>query len=270
MSPLYKKVSQWVGGTHLSLILLALVVSLVSCEEEVETLTSLQPPPPSPDPQVEPEQEEEPMDRRLAMDLDYTNLILLPEAALNARRHKPSEDPLPEPKPEPEPEPDPEPEPEPEPAPERMTYEEHVERFGRPQPREQQTAPPPRPVEVPDIRVDHSDLNNILTESQSDRVASLSQAQQRAVLSYGDALSARLNAAWLRPPSLSGRNLSATVSFRVTRSGQLVDARIVRSSGQALFDRSILEVFRTIGRVDPPPAQAARPYQIVFRNTLQP
>ena len=90
------------------------------------------------------------------------------------------------------------------------------------------------------------------------------------IATYGEALVARLNAAWIRPPSLSGRELRAVASFRVNRDGTLSNARIVRSSGNSLFDQSVLQVFRTVTRVDRPPAQAVRTYEIPFRNTIAP
>jgi len=266
ITPLYKKVFKWVGGSHLGLVMLALTASLVSCEEEFKVLESVTlPAAETPPPPQREEREEQPRDQRLAMDLDYANLILLPEEALKVRRNTSKKA---EPKP-PEPEP-PEPQPEPEPEPARASYEEFIRLHGRPEPRAPRPTPTPRSVDVPEIRVDHSELNQILTASQSDLVASMSQSEQRAILSYGQALSARLDAAWIRPPSLSGQNLATSVSFRVTRSGELVDVRIVRSSGQSMFDDSVREVFRTVGRADPPPPQAARTYQIDFKNILRP
>jgi len=281
ISPLYKRVFQWVSGTHIGLLLFALVLSLVSCEEEIKAVQSASLPPPPPEPLAV--NQRDPSERiQKPLDLDLSTLILMPEEALKASRPRPKppepkpEPPKPEPEPEPKPEPkppepEPEPEPEPKPEPARISYEEFVKKFGRPEPTSRPPRPrPAEPVPVPDIRVDSSAFDNLLAASDRSLAAGMSAAEQRVLMTYGEALVARLNAAWIRPPSLAGRDLHADVSFRLGRDGTLSGARIVRSSGNALFDDSILQVFRTVRRVQRPPAQAVRTYEITFRNRVSP
>ncbi len=270
MSPLYKKMLKWVSGTHAGLLLLGLTISLVSCEEEIKAVQMAVVPPPPPPPASENPQREAERDRS-SLDIDLTTLILMPEEALRASRPKPNPEPKPKPEPKPEPKPPPpEPKPEPKPEAQRISFEDFVRKHGRPEPTRRTPPPAPQanPVEVPEIRVDTSSLDNLLAASDRNLAAGLSAAEQRVIVSYGEALVARLNAAWIRPPSLAGRDLRADVSFRVNRDGTLTNARIVRSSGNSLFDDSILAVFRSVRTVDRPPAQAARSYEITFRNIV--
>jgi colicin import membrane protein len=48
----------------------------------------------------------------------------------------------------------------------------------------------------------------------------------------------KVQRSWIRPPS-SGSQLSCTVEVRLIPSGEVIDAQIVRSSGNAAFDRSV-------------------------------
>lgn len=63
-------------------------------------------------------------------------------------------------------------------------------------------------------------------------------AMQRMVDEYVLYIQEKVQRSWIRPPS-SGSELSCTVEVRLIPSGEVIDAQIVRSSGNAAFDRSV-------------------------------
>jgi colicin import membrane protein len=63
-------------------------------------------------------------------------------------------------------------------------------------------------------------------------------AMQRMIDEYVLYIQEKVERSWIRPPS-SGRELSCTVEVRLIPSGEVIDAQIVRSSGDAAFDRSV-------------------------------
>jgi len=48
----------------------------------------------------------------------------------------------------------------------------------------------------------------------------------------------KVQRSWIQPPG-SGSDLSCTVEVRLIPSGEVIDAQIVRSSGNPAFDRSV-------------------------------
>ncbi|HEY0945933.1 MAG TPA: cell envelope integrity protein TolA [Opitutaceae bacterium] len=56
--------------------------------------------------------------------------------------------------------------------------------------------------------------------------------------------------------------LSARVQFRVSQWGTLSEATILTSSGSTDFDRAVLEAFRTIGKMPPPPSKQAEVFAV--------
>ena len=64
-------------------------------------------------------------------------------------------------------------------------------------------------------------------------------AMQRMINEYvGSIFRRRVQRSWIRPPG-SGSELSCTVEVRLIPSGEVIDAQIVRSSGNPAFDRSV-------------------------------
>ena len=61
---------------------------------------------------------------------------------------------------------------------------------------------------------------------------------QRMVDEYVLYIQEKVQRSWIRPPS-SGSELSCTVEVRLIPSGEVIDAQIVRSSGNPAFDRSV-------------------------------
>jgi colicin import membrane protein len=63
-------------------------------------------------------------------------------------------------------------------------------------------------------------------------------AMQRMIDEYVLYIQEKVQRSWIRPPS-SGAELSCTVEVRLIPSGEVIDAQIVRSSGNSAFDRSV-------------------------------
>jgi len=72
----------------------------------------------------------------------------------------------------------------------------------------------------------------------------------------------KVNRNWNRPPGLSSR-IEAHVSVRLSRSGEVLSARIVRSSGNQVFDRSVENAVR---KASPLPIPQERGVNEEFRN----
>lgn len=281
MASLYTRTSRTVLLVHGILLLLVVAAGfLPSCPRREDPLAAQAPPPPPPPTeqraQLERERSElEELERDRpspSLEINPEALLLLPRSSLLADRPLPpppkaQPQPEPEPKPEPQPEPEPEPEPEPPPPAERISFEEFKREHGEPEPTRRPPPPPPT-VEVPDFSVSTDAFAGLLAPAERAHASQLGAGQQAALLSFARALRARLNSAWNRPPSLANRPLEATVRFQVAPDGTLQGVRITRSSGVALFDSSVRQAFRQVGKVDPPPGRQARLYEIPFRNIL--
>jgi len=81
---------------------------------------------------------------------------------------------------------------------------------------------------------------------------------------YISLLIQRLKAAHQKPEGLSDL-LQATVSFRLTSSGVVVDFKIVGSSRNAEYDRSVLQAFSRITLPRPPANLKTSDYTITFK-----
>ena len=73
-----------------------------------------------------------------------------------------------------------------------------------------------------------------------------------------------LREAHQRPDGL-GDLLQATVEFRLNADGSVSSPRIVTSSGNAAFDRSVLAAFRAMQPLPAPPAGTANTYTVTFK-----
>ena len=59
--------------------------------------------------------------------------------------------------------------------------------------------------------------------------------------------------------------LEAKVTFDITASGAILNPRISRSSGDKEFDESVLEAFRKVRSIGPPPSGKSNPWIVTFR-----
>ena len=86
---------------------------------------------------------------------------------------------------------------------------------------------------------------------------------------YISLLIQRLKAAHQKPDGLSDL-LQATVKFRLTSSGTVVDVTIIGSSRNAEYDRSVLEAFRRITLPRPPSNLKTSDYELTFKMREDP
>lgn len=169
-----------------------------------------------------------------------------------APKPEPKKEPKPAPKPEPKPEPKPAPKPEPKPAP-------------KPEPK-----PEPKPKPAPTF--EQPDMLDMLAEEEA-RMAK-QQAQERKAqaeakaaaeaeaaaealaddaetASYVDAIQSVIAQRWVRPPS--ARNGMLTVlNITLTPGGDVVDVKVLQSSGDKALDRSAVNAVKNAGRLPVP------------------
>ena len=77
-----------------------------------------------------------------------------------------------------------------------------------------------------------------LAAEQARMAAQRQSAMQRMINEYGQYIKEKVQRSWIRPPGSSSA-LSCTVEVRLIPSGEVIDAQIVRSSGNPAFDRSV-------------------------------
>lgn len=74
----------------------------------------------------------------------------------------------------------------------------------------------------------------------------------------------RIDAVWERPET-AVEGIEARVAFEVTANGTITKIRVEKSSGNSVFDQSILQALRMVGRVQPPPGGVAIQVAAPFR-----
>ncbi|VFU11008.1 TonB family protein (fragment) [Methylocella tundrae] len=70
-------------------------------------------------------------------------------------------------------------------------------------------------------------------------------------------VSAQLNRNKRYPPSAQGASGAATISFSIDRSGRLVSASLVRSSGSSALDSEAVAIAHRASPFPPPPADVS-------------
>ena len=129
---------------------------------------------------------------------------------------------------------------------------------------EKNANPPPRQVKTPKI-----DTKAITRELQQYARAgvkdgAMSAAQARELDAYISRLITALRMAHEKPDGLSDL-LKAKVSFYVAKDGTLSSVKIISSSGDAEFDRSVIEAFRKVRSIGPVPAGKSYTWELTFR-----
>lgn len=77
------------------------------------------------------------------------------------------------------------------------------------------------------------------------------------------AIKRKVQNSWLRPPSASSKNLQATVRVRLNDSGSVLLVQVLKSSGNAAFDRSVVSA---VNKADPLPMPKSRTLISEFRE----
>jgi TonB family protein len=75
---------------------------------------------------------------------------------------------------------------------------------------------------------------------------------------YDQQLKRRVDAVWYKPAGSEG--LSTTVRLGLDRAGNLTELRVIKSSGNRAFDKSLLEAFRRAAPFSPLPQAIAESY----------
>ncbi|TNE81865.1 MAG: TonB family protein [Gammaproteobacteria bacterium] len=143
---------------------------------------------------------------------------------------KPKPKPKPAPKPKPKPKPKPTPKPEPKPAP-------------KPEPK---PAPKPAPKPESDKKLLQQQLASALAEEEEFLAAA---NDEEIAASYHDYIFDRVAANWSRPPS-ARREMEVELLVQLVPTGQVISVSVVRSSGNAAFDRSAEQAVQKVGRFE--------------------
>jgi TonB family protein len=93
----------------------------------------------------------------------------------------------------------------------------------------------------------------------------LTATELTALNRYGAQLNSRLNRAWIKPSNLAGVELTVTVVFDVSRSGQISNIRLRPGSGNSSFDRSVTAAFKRVGSGGITPTGEAHCFTMSFK-----
>ena len=114
-----------------------------------------------------------------------------------------------------------------------------------------------------------SKLPTIKLKSLSQEPSNYSDSKAGQILDgYQKYLYRTINAKWVKPQSSHshlGSGLYVTVEFTVLKNGSIQSVQVLESSGNRLFDQSVLSVFKTIKRFNAPPDNQSRRFKMTFR-----
>lgn len=254
---------------HLGVTIAAIVSVFVSSlwqKDEIEPpkpFELVEPPPEQPlqeNPQPEPAPQ---ITQPKVEDLDPLDPLDLPEP-------QPEPEPAPqktepEPQPEPEPKPAPKPKPKPKPAPQKVSYADFIKENPKTNRRTQTRTTTHRNVVAPKIEA-------VTTATQ--KIASARTGSQQSNAALANAKQAYLQLIhftakrnWVAPESTAGMTFSARIAFNLSRSGAISNVRIIQSSGNADFDKSVVAVLNYI-TLPPPPEGLGETITLTFETEL--
>jgi TonB family protein len=112
-----------------------------------------------------------------------------------------------------------------------------------------------------------SKLPNIKLKSLSEEPSNYSDSKAEQILDgYQKYLYRTINTKWVKPQSSNNHlGLYVTVEFTVLNNGSIQSVQVLDSSGNRLFDQSVLSVFKTIKRFNAPPDKQSRRFKMTFR-----
>jgi colicin import membrane protein len=177
---------------------------------------------------------------------------------------KPKPQPKVEPKPKPKPTPKPQPKPQPKPKPE-------------PKPQAKPEAKPQaKPEPKPDAKAREQEIKRqrerelALALAAEDEVMQ-AETDSEVAMTYADAIESAIVDNWSRPPS-ARRDMEVTLLIQLIPTGEVVSVSVLKSSGNAAFDRSAINAVNKAARfpevADAPPQvfeQYLRKLRLVFR-----
>lgn len=147
-----------------------------------------------------------------------------------------------------------------------MSYEEFKRQhtIQSPKPKPKQANPIPQKLPQLNTATIRKNLQQSL-ETPSSHSSRSSANTASAIDAYGAKVNQLLNRAWVKPAQLTGVRLSVTVVFSVSAAGQIMQPRLSPSSGNAAFDRSVLQAFKQVGFVGISPNGQKNVFQMTFR-----
>ena len=167
---------------------------------------------------------------------------------------------LPEPAPEPTPKPEPKPQPKPE-KPKPQTAKDSNKAHPAP-PKKVSAADffknrKPPTAKTPKQKPAKPDLSPVkATQNLANASAaaqSFSNAPSSAEMgSYESEVIALLRRHWVPPEACAGMDLAVAVSFTINANGKAVNFKIIKSSGERVFDESVERVLKTLAFRSPP------------------
>lgn len=160
---------------------------------------------------------------------------------------KPAEKPKPVPKPKPAPKPVPKPVAKPEPKP-----------VAKPAPKPE-PKPVPKPEPEPEPSFTAPKLDELMASEDRELESSAQQQREQAAReaseteSYISAITAALSQRWIIPATARQKDaLSAHVRIRLLPGGEVLDVKLVKSSGDRAFDDSAVNAVKSAGRLPVP------------------
>lgn len=160
---------------------------------------------------------------------------------------KPAEKPKPVPKPKPAPKPVPKPVAKPEPKP-----------VAKPAPKPE-PKPVPKPEPEPEPSFTAPELDELMASEDRELESSAQQQREQAAReaseteSYISAITAALSQRWIIPATARQKDaLSAHVRIRLLPGGEVLDVKLVKSSGDRAFDDSAVNAVKSAGRLPVP------------------
>jgi periplasmic protein TonB len=190
---------------------------------------------------------------------------------------KPVPEPVPKPEPKPEPKPVAKPEPKPVPKPEpKPVAKPEPKPVPKPEPK---PAPKPEPKPEPKPSFTAPKLDELMASEDREIESSAQAERDQAVReasetdSYVAAIRQTLSQRWIIPATAREKSsLSAHVRIRLLPGGEVIDATLVKSSGDRAFDDSALNAVRSAGRLPVPSGELFnrnfRDFQIDFNPTM--
>ena len=76
--------------------------------------------------------------------------------------------------------------------------------------------------------------------------------------SYTGRIKLMIERAWL-PPSHAASNLRAVVHLTIDKQGRVEQLRVVQSSGNTMFDQSLIRAIKQVSPLPPPPEDPNEP-----------
>ena len=111
-------------------------------------------------------------------------------------------------------------------------------------------------------------MNEVLASARPGTAQSAPAVDGGQVASYWERLVAQLRALHEKPAGLDD-GLQARVEFTIRADGTVGDVRILKSSGNEVFDASVVAAFRRLGGLGVPPAGSTGTQQITFRTRAE-